>query len=193
MTSALLLIALALSDQAQAPPARQPNSETTETKKVDPTLHADATKLVELSGAKQRLLDNLDSMVEEARKQMMDKCPRCSPEYGNEWKKRFIARTNVDDYIDVYVRTYEKYFTDAEINELIALQKDASKTAVPSPALKEKLTAVMPSLMADVMGDCTKIGAKLGAEIGAEIEREHPEYLKPPADSTKPGTTSPNS
>jgi hypothetical protein len=51
------------------------------------------------------------------------------------------------------VDSYEKYFTDAEMNELIAWQKETSKTAVPSPALKEKLAAVMPALMADAIGD----------------------------------------
>jgi hypothetical protein len=79
-----------------------------------------------------------------------------------------------------------KSFTDEEINELIALQKETSKTAVPSHALKEKLTAVMPGAMADAIDECTKMGAKLGAEIEAEIEREHPEYMKPRANSTKP-------
>ena len=124
---------------------------------------------------------------------MMDKCQGCAPEFGKEWKKRFLERTNINDYLDVYVRAYEKYFTDAEINELIALQKETSKTAVPSPALKEKLIAVMPDLMADAIGDCSKIGAKLGAQIGAEIEREHPEDMKPPENSTKPSASSPSS
>jgi hypothetical protein len=125
-------------------------------------------------------------MFDEAQKEIMDKCQVCAPEFGKEWKRRFLERTNINDYLDVYIRAYEKYFTDAEINELIALQKETSKTAVPSPALKEKLTAVMPELMADAIGDCGKIGAKLGAQIGAEIEREHPEYMKSPANSTRP-------
>ena len=153
-------------------------------KRVDPKLHRDAVKLVELSGAKQYLQDNLAKMIDEGKKVMMDKCPACTPEFGEEWKKRFLERANINDFLDVYVRAYEKYFTDAEINELIALQKD--KTAAPSPALKEKLTSVMPEFMADIIGDCSKVGAKLGGEIGTEIEREHREYMRPPADSTKP-------
>jgi len=183
MKCSVLLVALALSVYAQSPVEKL--SAQDETKKVDPKLHADAIKLVEVSGAKQRLQDNLEKMVDEAQQMMMDKCPRCTPEFGKEWKRRFLERTNVNDYLDVYVRVYEKYFTDAEISELIALKKDTSKTASPSPALKEKLSAVMPALTGDAIGDCGKIGAKLGAEIGSEVEREHPEYMKPP-DSTKP-------
>ena len=180
------VLVLALSASAQSPVDKPSESETTLAKKVDPKLHADAVRLVEVSGAKQHLQDNLEKMVNEAQKAMMDKCQGCAPEFGKEWKRRFLERTNINDYLDVYVRAYEKYFTNAEINELIVLQKETSKTAVPSPALKERLTAVMPELMADAIGDCGKIGAKLGAQIGAEIEREHPEYMKPPANSTRP-------
>lgn len=184
MKCVALLMVLAFSASAQSPVDKPSDSETSLAKKLDPKLHADAIKLVEVSDAKQRMQDSLEKMVDESQKQMMDKCPGCDPEFGKEWKKRFIQRTNVNDYVDVWVRVYEKYFTDAEINELLALVKDKSKT--PSAPLKEKLTAVMPSLLADVMGDCAKIGAKLGAEIAAEIEHEHPEYVKPPANSATP-------
>jgi len=179
-----LLMVLAFSASAQSPVDKPSDSETVVAKKVDPKLHTDAIKLVEVSGAKQRIQDSLEKNVDEAQKDMMNKCQGCAPEFGSEWNKRFIERTNINDYLDVWVRVYEKYFTDAEINELIALVKDTSKP--PSAPLKEKLSAVMPSLLADVMGDCAKIGAKLGAEIAAEIEREHPEYVKPPAKSAKP-------
>jgi hypothetical protein len=186
MKSTVLFLALALSANAQSPIGKPSDSKTTVAKKVDPKLHTDAVRLVEVSGAKQLLQNDLEKMVEEGRKAIMDKCQGCAPEFGKEWKRRFLERTIINDYLDVYARAYEKYFTDAEINELIALQKEPSKTPVPSPALKEKLTAVMPELMADVIGDCGKIGARLGALVGAEIEREHPEYMKPPANSPKP-------
>lgn len=186
MKCTVLLLAVALSANAQSPVDKPGTSESTVVPKVDPKLHVDAVRLVEISGAKQQLQDGLEKMVDEAQKAMMDKCQGCAPEFGKEWKQRFLERTNINDYLDVYVRAYEKYFTDAEINELIGLQKDPPKIATPSPALKEKLTAVMPELIADVIGDCGKIGAKLGAQIGAEIGREHPEYVKPLANSTKP-------
>jgi len=185
----LLLLALTLLATAQAP-IHKPSEpgESATAKKVDPKLHADAIRLVEVSGAKQRLQDSFKQTVDEGVKQMMEKCPRCTPEFADEWRKRFLERSNLQDYLDVYVRVYERYFTDAEINELIALQRDkgTSKAASPSPALKEKLTSVMPSVMGDAVGGSAQIGAKLGAEIGSEIEHEHPEYMRPPADKDKP-------
>jgi hypothetical protein len=125
-------------------------------------------------------------MTEDGKKRMMQQCPQCSPEFGEEWSKRMLARLKVDDFLEVFVQTYEKSFTDDEILELIKLQEKSndSQPPAPSPHLKEKLGAVMPTVMSEIMGGCTRIGAKLGAEIGAEIEKEHPEYTK-----AKPGKT----
>lgn len=148
--------------------------------KPDLKLHADAVKLVEFSGARKRLENRFASMVEDGKKQMMQQCPQCSPEFGEEWSKRMLARVNVDDFLEVFVQGYEKNFTDDEILELIKLQEKSkdSQPPVPSPHLKEKVDAVMPTVLSEIMGGCARIGAKLGAEIGAEIEKEHPEYTK---------------
>jgi len=114
------------------------------------------------------------------------KCPRCSSKFGDEWEKRMLERLNVNDFLAVYAGVYEKYLTDAEITELISLQKTNKNgpPPTPSPALKQKLESVMPSLIGDAMGGCAAVGAKLGGQIGQEIEREHPEYLKAPDKDT---------
>jgi hypothetical protein len=184
----LLLFALAVSANSQSPVDKPSEpGESKVVKKADPKLHADAIRLVEVSGAKQRLQDNFKQMVDDGVKQMMQSCQRCTPEFGDEWKKRFLEQSNIQDYVDVYVSVYEKYFTDAELNELIDIRKHTgtSKDPTLSPALKEKLTAVMPSVMGDSIGGCARIGAKLGADIGSDIEREHPEYMKSPDDVNK--------
>ena len=74
----LVILALVLSATAQSPAAKpsEPGDSTIE-KKVDPKLHADAIKLVEVSGAKLHLQDNFKQMVDEGAKQMMEKCSRC--------------------------------------------------------------------------------------------------------------------
>jgi hypothetical protein len=189
MKCAFLCLALILTARAQSPTDKPSEPrETPAEKKVDPQLHADALKLVEISGAKQRLQDNLKPMVSESKKRMMEKCERCTADFADEWEKRFLARINLQDFLDVYVGVYEKYFTDAEINELVTVQKgkETSPSVSPSPVLKEKLASVMPSLIGDAVGGCSRIGAKLGGEIGAEIEREHPEYMKPLPKDDKP-------
>jgi hypothetical protein len=163
--------------QAEKPAAQDAKSATD---KPDPKLHADAVKLVELSDARKRLENGFASMTEEAKKQMMQQCPQCSAEFGEEWSKRMLARLKADDFLEVFVQAYEKSFTDDEIVELIKLQekRNDSQPPAPSPHLKEKVDSAMPTVMSEIMGGSTRIGAKLGAEIGAEIEKEHPEYIK---------------
>jgi hypothetical protein len=176
----ILILFLAFVANAQSPGDKRPQQDPPTAKQIDPKLHADAIKLVEVTGAKQRLQGGLTENVAKGKTQMMETCPKCAPAFADEWEKRMLERIRVNDFLDVYVRVYEKYFTDEEITELIALQsshKD-SQTVEPSPALKQKLASVMPSLMGEAIGGCSQIGAKLGAEVGAEIEKEHPEYVK---------------
>jgi len=147
--------------------------------KIDAKLHADVFKLVEISGARKRLEDGFASMAEEGKREMMKQCPQCSPEFGEEWTKRMRERLKPDDFLEVFVKAYEKNFSDEEILELISLQesKDATPPA-PSPHLQEKVKTVMPGLMGEIMGGCAQIGAKVGGEVGEEIEKEHPEWVK---------------
>jgi hypothetical protein len=176
----ILVLFLAFFANAQSPADKPPQQDPPTAKQIDPKLHADAIQLVEVSGAKQRLQGGLTENVAKGKKQMMETCPTCAPAFAEEWEKRMLERIKVNDFLDVYVRVYEKYVTDEEITESIALQSanKNEQTVEPSPALKQKLTSVMPSLMGEALGGCAQIGAKLGGEIGAEIEKEHPEYVK---------------
>jgi hypothetical protein len=184
----LAVFLASLSQPAQTPthptgPAEKPTAQDARpsAEKPDAKLHADTVKLVELSGARKRIEDGFPSMTEEGEKQMMLHCSQCSPEFGEEWSKRMLARLNADDFLEVFIQAYEKSFTDDEILELIKLQLTSNTSPLPdpSPHLKEKVAAVMPTVLSDIMGGCTRVGAKLGGEIGAEIEKEHPEYIKP--------------
>ena len=67
------------------------------------------------------MTDNLKSNIENGKKKMMEVCPACAPEFGDEWAKRMLARTKVDEFVDVSVRVYEKYFNDADVTEMIAM------------------------------------------------------------------------
>jgi hypothetical protein len=181
MKITVLLLALVLPANAQ--PAGDKPAETrvfTVNNGVDPKLHAEVLQLVELSGVREKLEAQKQALVEEGRKKMAEKCPKCAPEFGNEWAKRMLARLRTEDFIHVYVSAYEKYFTREDIAELIAIKKKAKahEQAVATPRLREKMQSVMPSLMGDIVGGCTKVGAELGSKVGGEIEKEHPEYFK---------------
>jgi hypothetical protein len=174
----MLLLAGTLSMQAQTP-TESPQKTETAPAKIDPKLHADAVELVRISGVKKQIQDGFGAALEAGRKAMMEKCAACLPQFFDEFSKRMTQRYNVDEFVQAYVESYERYFNDAEIVELIDLQKaaDAKQEAKPSPELKAKFSSVLPSLMGEIYGRCSQIGAKLGAEIGAEIGQEHPAWV----------------
>jgi hypothetical protein len=147
---------------------------------VDPQLHEEVLQLIDLSGARQDLEGRKAEMVEEGRKKMMEACPKCAPEFSTTWAKRMLERMNIEDFIHVYARAYEKYLGRDDVEELIELRKKAlaHAPAQPSPRLRKKIESVMPTMMGDIMGDCVKIGAELGSQIAEEIATEHPEYVK---------------
>jgi hypothetical protein len=119
----ILFLAIALSAAAQAPADSSSPTNNAGTKKTDTAFHANVIKLLELIDLNHHLEDVLKGSMPEAKKHMMEKCERCTPAFADEWEKRMLARTNIADYSDVYVKVYEKYFTLEDINELIALQK----------------------------------------------------------------------
>ena len=94
---------------------------------------------------------------------------RSTTEFAEDWEKRFAERINVDDFLDLYARVYEKYFTDAEICELIVLQRKTPKTAKPSPSLAEKLKSVMPLVKRDFLNGCSQIGGNSGPILAARL------------------------
>jgi len=179
MRVSILLVVCALCVVAQVPSEK--SGAASDQTKVDPKLHADVVRLVELDGARERMRSGLKPLIENGKNVMMRTC-NCDPAFGDEWAKRMLARTNLDDYVNVIVRAYEKYLSDDEILQLLTLiEKKNTQPASPSPHLKEKLAAIMPSLQSEIMGGSTQVGSKLGAEIGQEIGEEHPEYFKQPA------------
>jgi hypothetical protein len=177
----ILVLAISLQSLAQSAPKDSPKDNVEATKQIDPKLHSDVVKLVEVSGARERLETTLRPLLEEGHKTIMNNCKRCTQEFGDEWVKRMLERLKVQDFVDVYVRVYEKYLTEDDVQQLMAFHKarKESKDADLPPALKERLNSRMPTIMSEIMGECTKIGAKLGGQVGAEIEKEHPEFIKP--------------
>src|SRR5258707_4286515 len=117
LTVLLLAFTLSVSASSQSKPDDRPPSGETAANKVDAQLHSDVIRLFELTGLRQHLQDILKQSMADGRKAMMDKCERCTPAFGDEWLKRMLARTDIADYVDVYVRVYEKYLTREDVTE----------------------------------------------------------------------------
>ena len=185
LAAALLALALPMGAQEVVTlPAGQPRPGASEYKEigtVDSDLHANVRKLMELSGDRERLQNALPKLLDDAKAKMLKAFPSVSPAFGEEWEKRMAARINVDDFLDVAARVYEKHFSNEEILDVIAVlhAKKEGQPAKVSPDLQKKIAAEMPAIMGEIVGGTTELAARLGGQIGSEIEKEHPEYMRP--------------
>src|SRR5437660_152160 len=61
-------------------------------------LHESAMRFVEASDARQRLEQNLDKLLEDGRKSMMQTNPGLDPQFGVEWIKRMRTHVSLDQF-----------------------------------------------------------------------------------------------
>lgn len=184
----LTLIAFAVPVSAQQPaPAATSGADQVTTSAADPNsrekLHASAMKFVEAADARQRLESTLDKLLQDGKQAMMTKNPGLNPQFAEEWVKRMRLRVNLDQFVVATAQVYEKYFTREELEDLaeaqLALKK--SQTHPISPQLAEKLKTNSPFIQRDINTETSLIGGRLGSEVGKEIEKDHPEWVTPPA------------
>ena len=147
-------------------------------------------KLVEVSGARDKIVAAMPAALEDAQQKFTEQCKTCTPEFIAEWKKRVAAQLKPEAFLKICIEEYETYLTDPELKELIQLTQDnaAGKKTPPSPELVAKMTSVMPTLMSKIVGRSSEVGAKLGGDIALQITAEHPEWVKPLPTTVAPKT-----
>jgi hypothetical protein len=159
---------------AQTAPANQADG-----RKLDDS----AMKFVEASDARQRLELNLDKLLEDGKKSMMNTNPGLDPQFGEEWVKRMRQQVHLDQFVVATAQVYEKYFTSDELDELTQGQLAAKKGqahALP-PQLADKLKSNSAFIQRDINTATSTIGGRLGSEVGKQIEKDHPEWVKAPS------------
>ncbi len=177
--------------QTAAPSAPSPLPPAQESQApLDPALHANVLKLLELSNTRASIVQSQAKVLPEAKTKLMEASGNSvSQEFAEEWGKRMMADVNIDEYMAVVTRVYEKYFSNEDVEELIQIRKDANdkKKPVFSERLSAKFAKVGGEFQGEVIGECSKLGSKQGAKIAQEIGKEHPEWLKTPAQAPDPG------
>lgn len=150
---------------------------------VDPKAHEAAGRLATAIGLKEKMAAQIDTMLAQGVAAMKSQFPNIRPEFADEWTRRMKARMNPDDFVAIFVRVYEKYFTAEELDQLTdaANQSKEGKTPVLSDALKEKYQKNAATAQSEIVSGATQLGAKLGSEVGEEIANEHPDWAPTPA------------
>jgi hypothetical protein len=175
----LLPITTPLAIAQQTTPAP---TQATQPQKYDPELRQNVIRLVDLTGARQRMAASLDQMAERGKEQLRRTFPSDTPAYLDEWARRMRSRTSIDDYVAVFILVYEKHFSNSDILELIQAQQDTKdkKPASISDQLRDKIDSIQATVQSEISTGCTQVGAKLGREISLEIAKEHPDWITPP-------------
>lgn len=187
------LIALAVPVLAQQPapaaasaapvPTSSANQETSQKR------HESAMKFLQMADARQRLEQVLGKLLDDGRKDLLQRNPGLDPRFADEWEKRMKLRVNLDDLVNATAQVYEKYFTRDELDQLTESQFALKKGQIHTlPAeLGQKLKQDSPRIQRDINTQTSLIGARIGKEVGLEVEKDHPEWGK----NTGPANTDP--
>ena len=104
--------------------------------------------LMNLTGSGNLGISMLDTMISSFKKSM----PQVADEFWNEFKKEVKA----EDIVNLIIPIYDKYFTENEINELIAFY---------NTPVGKKMTMSLPSIAQESMA----VGQIWGRSIGEKV------------------------
>ncbi|MFZ0478386.1 MAG: DUF2059 domain-containing protein [Terriglobales bacterium] len=136
--------------------------------KLDGAKRADISRLMELEGTKAVI----DQMVDGLEKNMKPLMANALPpgEYREKLIDLFFAKFNSkiapQQLVDLALPIYDKYYSDAEIKDLIKFYETP---------LGQKLSSVRPQMVVELEEAGQKWGEGLGRDSMVEVLAEHPE------------------
>ncbi len=83
--------------------------------------------------------------------------------------ERFQSKLHVEQFVNLTVPIYDKYFTQDEIEGL---------TKFYQTPLGKKVITVLPQVLVESQTESMKLGEKYGREAMAEVLEEHPDLKK---------------
>jgi uncharacterized protein len=175
MKTKLLLVAILLAGSAlaqtspDAPPTAADLAKTPATAqpKIDPAKEADIRKLMQLTGVENLSGQMMSNMEPSMKATLTQAFP--PGEYRAQLIELFLAKLRVKVSLAIVegaVPTYDKYFTDDELHQLMAFYETA---------VGKKTITVMPQLMTELMTNSQQLGQQLGRDSLAEVFDEHPD------------------
>jgi Spy/CpxP family protein refolding chaperone len=177
-----LLVVCSLNASAQNKPAASATLPSADSRAgapwIDPAKEKDIRRLLEMTGAKQRMSLTIDGMEKSVRPLMERSLP--PGDYRDKLIEAFFARfhskLDLEQQLDLAVPLYDKAFSDEEIKGLIAFYETP---------LGRKLASTSPQLTSEMMEAGRKWGEQLGRTTMAEVLNEHPEFEQAIEDAAK--------
>lgn len=138
----VVLIGTSVFAQAPAPAATQK--------------HQKIITLIKLTGAPDIMVNAIREQMATAKK-TLPLPPKAQDDFANE----FMQEIKVDDLVELVVPAYENYYSEKEIDQLLAFYQ--------SP-LGKKMVASVPSMTEEIGKAGGELGAKIGGKVGERIE-----------------------
>src|SRR5512146_1005111 len=118
--------------------------------------HQKIVTLVKMTGTPTVMVDAIRQQIHLAKKTLP-----LPPKAQDDFETEFLNEIKVDDLVELMVPAYDKYYTEGEIDQLIAFYK--------SP-LGQKLVSSLPTMTEETSKAAGALGAEIGARVGQKIE-----------------------
>jgi len=167
------LVLTAQQKPAQAAPAQAPAQAAAAKSApgIDPAKEAAIRKLFEIQGINKSFQQVVATMLSNMRPMMNSSLP--PGEYREKlldlFSERFQSKLHVEQFVNLTIPIYDKYFTQDEIEGL---------TKFYQTALGKKVITVLPQVLVESQTESMKLGEKYGREAMAEVLNEHPDLKK---------------
>lgn len=143
----------------------------TSPQKVDPATEADIRELMDLAGTKATVTRVMNNMVDNMRPLFLRALP------PGPYRKRLVqlffekihTKMEPQHILDLAVPIYAKYFSDAEIKQVIQFYKTP---------LGQKWVRLLPKMQAQIMPEAQRWGQQTGRETMIEVLQEHPDLAQ---------------
>jgi hypothetical protein len=112
--------------------------------------------LIKMTGTPDVMVNAIREQIHVAKKTLP-----LPPKAQDDFETEFLNEIKVDDLINLVVPAYDKYYTEAEIDQLTVFYK--------SP-LGQKMLASLPMMMQETRQAGGELGRQIGVRVGQEID-----------------------
>jgi hypothetical protein len=146
--------------------------------KIDPVKAADIQRLMDVMGMRAMLNETLNSMVTNVRPTLVHSLPPgpYRDKLVDLFFEKFRSKIDAQQFIDMGVAAYDKYFSDDDIKDL---------TQFYQTPIGKKSLAILPKLTVELQAQGMKLGQQAGRESMTEVLAEHPELAKAMQDAAQ--------
>lgn len=102
-------------------------------------------------------------MADQIMAQMVGQLKQMAPDAPEAFWTKFLEKANSDEFVELMIPVYGKYYSHEEIKQLIAFYKTP---------IGKKVTATLPAITQDSMAVGQQWGMKLGQQVMEELQKE---------------------